>query len=291
MFQNPVQVGNISRPSTGRKYSKPRCKSLPPPHLYSASVLPKKALHKINPVNSTRKSNSRAQRRKSNIQPRLTYTNNMSQKPSRFSRLFSNDNAFLRIMAVGYDLIELNLLALLTSIPLISAGASLTALTACSWRMVRGEDTYLTKQYVASLKRDWKQSTILWLIIAFVGVVMADDWLLLGSLSGSIRALLLAVMVIVGLLAASVGLYSFMLISRYTNSLRGHITNAAALAVGFFPRTVAMLLIIAAWVALFIWAGLYAAPIFLLFGLSLPVYVCAWIYTPILKRLDSPSKI
>lgn len=215
----------------------------------------------------------------------------MSQKPSRFSRLFSNDNAFLRIMAVGYDLIELNLLALLTSIPLISAGASLTALTACSWRMVRGEDTYLTKQYVASLKRDWKQSTILWLIIAFVGVVMAGDWLLLSSLSGSIRALLLAVMAIVGLLAASVGLYSFVLISRYTNSLHGHITNAAALAVGFFPRTVAMLLIIAAWVTLFIWAGLYAAPIFLLFGLSLPAYVCAWIYTPILKRLDSPSKI
>lgn len=215
----------------------------------------------------------------------------MSQKPSRFSRLFSNDNAFLRIMAVCYDLIELNLLTLLTSIPLVSAGTSLTALTACSWHMVRGEDTYLTKQYVASLKRDWKQSTILWLIIAFVGVVMAGDWLLLGSLSGVTRTLLLAVMAIVGLLAASVGLYSFVLISRYTNSLRGHITNAAALAVGFFPRTVAMLLIIAAWVALFIWAGLYAAPIFLLFGLSLPAYVCAWIYTPILKRLDSPSKI
>ena len=39
------------------------------------------------------------------------------------SRFFRQDNAFLRIMAVVFDLIELNVLTVVTCLPVVTAGA------------------------------------------------------------------------------------------------------------------------------------------------------------------------
>ena len=87
---------------------------------------------------------------------------------SKMSKLFDQDNMFFAIMGVLFDLIILNVLTLLCCLPVVTAGASFTAMHSVLWRMVRHEETYVARQFFDSFKRNLKQSLLPWL--AFHGV-------------------------------------------------------------------------------------------------------------------------
>ena len=53
------------------------------------------------------------------------------------SRFFRQDNAFLRIMAVVFALIEPNIMAVVACLPVVTIGAPLTATHSVLWHMVR----------------------------------------------------------------------------------------------------------------------------------------------------------
>ncbi|MCH4209795.1 YesL family protein [Bifidobacterium sp.] len=201
-------------------------------------------------------------------------------------RFFNQDNAFFRFMGVGFDLIELNVLTLVCCLPVVSAGASITAMHAVLWRMVRNEETYIARQFFDAFRRNFKQSMAAWLPMLAIGLVMAVDILMLGSLPASLHTIMVVVLTVVGLLVAACAQYLFALISRYRNPLGIQLKNAALLAIGFFPRTVGMLAILVVFALLSVRYFLYAIPLLIMFGVSLPQYCCAWLYEPIFRRID-----
>lgn len=67
---------------------------------------------------------------------------------SKMSNLFDQDNMFFTIMGVLFDLIILNVLTLLCCIPIVTAGASFTAMHNVLWHMVRHEETYVSRQFL-----------------------------------------------------------------------------------------------------------------------------------------------
>ena len=80
-----------------------------------------------------------------------------------------------------------------------------------------------------------------------------------------------------------------MLVSRYSNTTKEHLKNAALAAIGFFPQTFIMLvLLIGTAVACVIFYG-YVIPFALLLGFSLPQYCCALIYSELFEKLDGSS--
>ena len=56
---------------------------------------------------------------------------------SKMSKLFDQDNMFFAIMGVLFDLIILNVLTLLCCLPIVTAGASFTAMHSVLWRIDR----------------------------------------------------------------------------------------------------------------------------------------------------------
>ena len=74
------------------------------------------------------------------------------------------------------DLIYLNLLTFVCCIPIITIGASMTALNYVVLKMVRNEDSHLTRQFFKSFKQNFKQATIIWLIILLAIIVLAGDF-------------------------------------------------------------------------------------------------------------------
>lgn len=207
------------------------------------------------------------------------------------SRFFRQDNAFLRIMAVVFDLIELNVLTVVTCLPVVTAGASLTAMHGVLWRMVRHEEGYVSQEFLRSFRMNFRQSTQGWLVMLGVCVVLAGDVLAVveSGISGWPRALAMSVLIVLGFALAAVGQYFFVLVSRYENSLRGQFRNAAVLAVRNLPRTVAMLVVLTVSGVAMVRYLVYAVPLVVLLGVTLPQYVCAWLYDPILRRLDAAS--
>ena len=91
---------------------------------------------------------------------------------SKMSKLFDQDNMFFAIMGVLFDLIILNVLTLLCCLPIVTAGASFTAMHSVLWRMVRHEETYVARQFFDSFKRNLKQSLLPWLAFLLAAIVL-----------------------------------------------------------------------------------------------------------------------
>ena len=201
---------------------------------------------------------------------------------SKMSNLFDQDNMFFTIMGVLFDLIILNVLTLLCCIPIVTAGASFTAMHNVLWHMVRHEETYVSRQFFDSFKRNLKQSLLPWLAFLLAAAVLTVDGMLAWS-SDALRIPMMIVVVFAGLVIIAIAQYFFPLLSRYDNPTSTMLRNAAKLALGFFPCT---LVILAAFAALYVQFFVYAIPLLLMMGISLPQYCCAWIYNWIFRRVD-----
>ena len=74
-----------------------------------------------------------------------------------------------------WDLIVLNVLFIITCIPLFTVGAAISALYTVTMKGVRKEDSYIVRSYLSAFKENFKKSTILWLLmIAVWGVLLID---------------------------------------------------------------------------------------------------------------------
>lgn len=207
-------------------------------------------------------------------------------------KLFDQNNVFYRLMSLLYDLVVLNVLTIVFCIPIFTAGSALTALHHCLWRIVRDEDEPLVRMYVKAFKDNFRQVTPVWLVVlAIAGVGVADFYFIvhiaqIAPTMTSIRLPLLAVLAIVTTIVVSVTQYYMIFVSRYDNTNRNHLKNAALSAMGFFPYTVAMLAILAGTVIAAASFYLVSAGFIMLLGLSLPQYCCALLYVKIFGRLD-----
>ena len=202
------------------------------------------------------------------------------------SKLFNQDNAFFRIMAVCFDLVELNLLTLMGCLPVVTAGASFAAMHNVLWHMVRGEQTYVFAEFVGAFRANIKQASVVWLLCVVLSAVLTADVVFALQLEGVGRIGSLGLLTLAACTLWAVAQYSFVLMSRYRNSVTGYVKNAGLLAFGFLPRTLGMLVVLVVFAALSVWSLPYGVPLIVLFGLSLPQYCCAWLYAPILRRLD-----
>ena len=69
-------------------------------------------------------------------------------------RFFSMDNKFFTFMGKVADLFILNILCLICCIPIVTAGASITAMFYVTMKMVKNEESYIIKSFFKSFKPD-----------------------------------------------------------------------------------------------------------------------------------------
>ena len=90
-------------------------------------------------------------------------------------RIFDMDNKFFRFMSKVADLCILNIICVVCCIPVITAGASITAMYYVTLKMVRNEEAYILRSFFKSFKQNFKQATIINLIMLLIGVVLYVD--------------------------------------------------------------------------------------------------------------------
>src|SRR6186713_2929925 len=89
----------------------------------------------------------------------------------RMSGFFAPDSAAMRFLTRIADLMILNLLFIATSIPIVTLGASVTALNFTAMRIVRGQCDSVTGDYFGSFRRNFRQATLIGLIFLLLGAV------------------------------------------------------------------------------------------------------------------------
>ncbi len=138
-----------------------------------------------------------------------------------------------------WDLFILNLLFLLCSIPLVTIGASLTALHHCLLQIVRDDDVYLARTFFGTFRKEFRQSTLLWLPMLLIGAVLfADQTMILPGLDGAPRTLLFLASLFFEVLWVLLMIYLWPLQARYANPLRQTVKNALLIGIWKFPQTI-----------------------------------------------------
>lgn len=158
-------------------------------------------------------------------------------------KLFRYDSGLFRVLSLLGDLILLNILWILTSIPLVTIGASTSALYTITMKIVAGEEGYVIKPYFSAFLRNFKQATILWIICAAIGAWIWFFFSVARSMDSSLgRTLQLmeAAVLIILILAL---LYLFPMQSRYQNSIKGLLYNSFYLSLRYLPYSLLMLVI------------------------------------------------
>lgn len=200
-------------------------------------------------------------------------------------KIFDFDSPFMRFLSRMGDMIILNIVMMVCCIPIITVGAACTAMHYVLLKMVRGEEGYLLKGFFKSFVQNFKQATLIWLIMLLILVIFAGDWLAFRASAGTFPKVLVIGVIAIGIILLMVSVYVFPLLARFDNSIKGTIRNAALLAVGNLPKTLLMIIIYAIPAALALFS-VYFHFFILMFGISLPAYGAARLYSNIFKKFE-----
>lgn len=171
--------------------------------------------------------------------------------------LLDQDSWLMRVISRLCDLAVLNIVFLLTCLPVFTIGAANAALYAAVFPMDTEKEGAMLKTYFRSFRENFWQGTLVFaILVLFAGATyynmtaITDPGALLG------RGALIVVFLVVMLLAM-VWTWVFPLICRFRNSTANMLKNALLLAIGNLPRTLlAVVILVFPWALLFV--NLYA---------------------------------
>ena len=90
-------------------------------------------------------------------------------------KFFDQDNPFNVILTGIFDLAILNILWFICCIPIITIGASTSALYSVTLKMVRNEEGEIAKSFFAAFKSNFKESIPETAVLLAVAVLLAFD--------------------------------------------------------------------------------------------------------------------
>ena len=155
-----------------------------------------------------------------------------------FQKLFSTENPVWRAMDRMGDLMILNFLFIVFSIPIFTIGASLTALYTVSFKLLDETEGNIVKNYFKAFKNNFKQATIIWIIVLFSGLFLAYDAYLAYISTSIISKILMGVIILVAIIYAMWASWLFPVQAKFDNPVKVNMKNAALMMViHMFPTT------------------------------------------------------
>ena len=160
-------------------------------------------------------------------------------------RLFSYDSKFSQIMLKLCYGCYLNLLWMVCSLPVFTAGAATAALYDVTLRIAREEDPPLTTRFFRAFRENFRQATVLWLILLGVGALLGADAYILYHLYKStvgmvsvICTLSLALIIVAAIAYVIVLIYVFPLVASVKNTSFAMLKNALLIGIHYLFCTI-----------------------------------------------------
>lgn len=185
------------------------------------------------------------------------------------------------------DMATLNFLFLVTSVPIITIGASVTALNSALFKRKEKRTDDVKKEYIRDFKANFKNATIIWLIFLVFAIACGLNFAMISKLNPANRSW---IMIMFGIVAAAMlmtVLYSFALLARFENDWITTVAKAFVIGIMSFPYTIVLFLVLTAAVLASIqtYASIMAAAAFwLLIGFSLTGYLCSIMFYRAFRR-------
>ncbi|MCH5266311.1 MAG: YesL family protein [Lachnospiraceae bacterium] len=176
-------------------------------------------------------------------------------------KFFNSDNGVMRALSKIFDIGWLSLIYIVFCVPVFTIGAATTSLYYVSAKVLRRNRSYVWREFWSSFKMNLKQSTIIWVIIALLYVLLYWNIQITGitdeasEYGGYLAGAYLAMMLIMACIAC----YIFPLISRFDMKLSQILRLSLYCAFRHFLHTIVLLaILLAAGYGLFVgvWTGI-----------------------------------
>lgn len=186
---------------------------------------------------------------------------------------FSPEGQFYKFMQTLTDLLAVNILWLLFSLPIVTLGGATVAAYDVILKIVREEEGHVAGQFVQSFKRNFKNGIPFGLGLLLCAYIVWLDFSLFEQIQGNPITLLIA-----GFVAAFTSLlaflYAFPLQARYENTFFRTLKNSVDISTRYFVRTLTLIVLLFAEVVFFCWSsttqflGFFLGPACLMYTVS-----------------------
>lgn len=171
------------------------------------------------------------------------------------------------------DVLLLNFLWLIFSLPIFTMGAATCAAFQVSLKMVDEQEGYVSKMFIKAFKENFKQGTLMGLItlpsiyalyLLWQIVIKADD----------INFLVILGVILGTAIVIAMNLYTYPMIARYDNSLKNIIKNSTGICIQYFKKTLILVVLVGIEVLMILWnkvtvfVGILIGPEFIIFTIS-----------------------
>ena len=201
-------------------------------------------------------------------------------------KLFNLDSPVMVFLTKVANLMILNLLTIICCIPIITVGPAVTALYYVTIKMARGDEPYIVKSYFKSFKENFKQATILWIVMLALIIVLILDWeVVVLMMSGTGAKIMKVVLGVVTIFFVMTALYIFPVLSRFENTIKQTVKNAFLISIMSLPKTVVIILIHLLPLGLLL-LTIQALPFLFLLGLPAVAYLSSMMFVRVFKKFE-----
>lgn len=204
-------------------------------------------------------------------------------------KLLDPDSPIMSFLARVADLVILNVLWLLCCLPVVTAGASTTAMYHVVRHLQEESISSVTRDFFRSFKSDFRQATPVYLLLLIpTAAVVMNAWILSAQSSDVVPVYVRAIWMVSALMLTFVVSFVYPVMAYFDDTVWKTLRTAAVLAVAKLPRTVLisainLLPIIMPFVSLpfFLRVSIF----WLLIGGSLTAYLNMLILRPVFKKI------
>jgi uncharacterized membrane protein YesL len=176
-----------------------------------------------------------------------------------------------RVLEVFTDLIYLNLLWLVSCLPVVTIAPATAAMFGVVRGWIRGKDTPMTREFFSLFRENFGRSLAVGLVWAVLGAVLAADFLLVGQME-SFRLPLYAIFLAFALLYVSATVYLFPVMVNYELDWKAVIKNSLLFSAArplttlqcLLTVAVALFLVVTLWITIFVAASVTAYAVYFL---------------------------
>lgn len=197
---------------------------------------------------------------------------------------FNMDGPFFTVINRLGDLILLNILWLICCIPIVTIGASTTALYFETMKLAENNEGYIARNFFRSFKQNFLQSTVIWIILAIsgfgIGYYLYNMLFHSENMGASSQLIAFSIVLMLCIVYAMIFVYVFPLQSKFVNKIKYTIKNSLILGIRHLPMTA---IIIASYaIAIFCFMKFsFLLPVFLLIGVAAIAYGQSFIFNKI----------
>lgn len=202
--------------------------------------------------------------------------------------IFNPDNRVMRFITKIVYTVYLNILWFIFCIPIITAGASTTALFYVTLKMARDEEGNIFQQFFRAFKENFKSTLKVWLIMLGVAIVLIFDGYVFYHMhfESPFWTILTAIYLVAVVAYLIISMYIYPLMARFDNTPLAMFKNSIMIGIRFLLCTIIMAIVY--YVMAFIIVNVFTPAI--VFGEGLCAYICSCLMINIIDRLSGTSE-